>query len=165
MTRARPALAALLLLGSAHAATYSDSKNGFTLTPPAGWEKVDYEGTAVVYMNPARVKGFGPNLNVIVQTVPAGTTQAQFHQGSVAQIKKYVSGGQIIQTRAVTLAGRPANEVVYTGRQGDFSLYFIAIYAVKGTSAYIVTGTTVLGQQGDMARKTRAFAASFRITR
>ncbi|THF88681.1 DUF1795 domain-containing protein [Deinococcus sp. KSM4-11] len=165
MTRTTATLAALLLLGSATAATFTDSKNGFSVTPPSGWDKVDYAGTAVVYMNPVRVKGFGPNLNVIVQTVPAGTTQAQFHQGSLAQIKKYVTGGQIIQVRAVTLGGRPANEVVYTGRQGDFSLYFIAIYAVKGTSAYIVTGTTVLGQQGDMAQKTRAFAASLRITR
>ncbi|GHF33182.1 hypothetical protein HNQ07_000300 [Deinococcus metalli] len=164
MTRTRLALAALLL-GSAHAVTFTDSKNGFTVTAPAGWDKVDYAGTAVVYLNPQRVNGFGPNINVIVQTVPAGTTQAQFHQGSLAQIRKYVSGGQIIQARAVTLGGRPANEVVYTGKQGDFSLYFIAIYTVKGTRAYIVTGTTVLGKQGDMAQKTRAFAASFRITR
>src|SRR6476646_6263473 len=116
MTRTTATLAALLLLGSATAATFTDSKNGFSVTPPSGWDKVDYAGTAVVYMNPVRVKGFGPNLNVIVQTVPAGTTQAQFHQGSLAQSKKYVTGGQIIQVRAVTLGGRPANEVVYTGR-------------------------------------------------
>ena len=165
MTRSRLALAALLLAGSVHAATFTDTKNGFTVTAPAGWEQVPYAGTAVVYMSPRRVAGFGPNINVIVQTVPAGLTQAQFHAGSLAQIRKYVTGGKVIQTRAVTLGGRPANEVVYTGRQGEFSLYFIAVYTVKGTRAYIVTGTTVLGQQGDMAQKTRTFAGSLKITR
>lgn len=155
----------LLLLGVSVAAPFTDKKNGFQVTPPAGWKKVDYPGTAVVYMAPKRVSEFAPNLNVIVQPVPAGTTQARFHSGSLAQIKKFVTGGQIIQTRDVTLGGQKANEVVYTGRQGQFSLYFIAIYAVKGKSAYIITGTTPLGVQGDMAQVTRAFAKSFKITR
>ncbi|PNY82335.1 PsbP-related protein [Deinococcus koreensis] len=161
----RTAALALLLLGGSLAAPFTDAKNGFKVTPPAGWQKVDYPGTAVVYMAPRRVGDFAPNLNVIVQPIPAGTTQARFHTGSLAQIRKFVSGGQIIQTRDVTLSGQKANEVVYTGRQGKFSLYFIAIYAVKGKSAYIITGTTPLGVHGDMAQTTRAFAKSFRITR
>lgn len=161
----RTAALGLLLLGGSLAAPFTDAKNGFTVTPPAGWQKVDYPGTAVVYMAPRRVGDFAPNLNVIVQPVPAGTTQARFHTGSLAQIRKFVSGGKVIQTRDVTLSGQKANEVVYTGRQGKFSLYFIAIYAVKGKTAYIITGTTPLGVQGDMAQVTRAFAKSFKITR
>lgn len=156
---------ALLVLGAGLAAPYTDAKNGFRVTPPAGWQRVEYPGTAVVYVSPKKVGEFSPNLNVIVQALPAGMTQARYHALSLGQIRDFVTGGKVVQTRATTLAGRPANEVVYTGRQGKFSLYFIAIYAVKGRNAYLITGTTPLGQQGDMAGVTRAFAGSFEITK
>lgn len=160
-----PPLLALLVLGGALAAPYQDAKNGFRVTPPAGWQRAEYPGTAVVYLAPQRVGDFNPNLNVIVQPLPAGVTQARYHAQSLEQIRTFVSGGKVVQARATTLSGQAANEVVYTGRQGKFSLYFIAIYAVRGRSAYLITGTTPLGKQGDMAAVTRAFARSFRITR
>ncbi len=156
-------LAGLTLLGSALAATYTNAENGFSVTPPTGWSQQSYPGAAVVFADKP-VGNFAPNLNVVVQPLPAGMTQAQYHALSVEQIKKLITDSKIISTRATTLGGAKANETVYTGRQGVYTLYFIATYAVTGGKAYLVTATT----QGNQARLTpinAAFVKSFKLLR
>ncbi|MFC4427446.1 PsbP-related protein [Deinococcus navajonensis] len=158
-------LAALVLSGWSAAAPYTDAKNGFSVTPPAGWQKGSYPGTALVYLSPKPVKEFTPNVNVVVQALPKGMTQAQYHQLSTSQIAKVITEGRILSNRATTLGGQPANELVYTGRQGQYLLSFLATYAVRGGQAYIVTFTTVKGQEAAIKPMAAAFVKSFRFTR
>ncbi|GGK13236.1 hypothetical protein GCM10008955_03200 [Deinococcus malanensis] len=158
-------LAALMLTGWSAAAPYTDTKNGFAVTPPPGWQKAAHPGTVLVYVVPQPVQQFSPNLNVVVQPLPKGMTQAQYHQLSLAQIPKVFPEGKVLAHRAVTLGGQKANELVYTGLQGQFRLHFVATYAVRGSNAYIVTFTTIRGQEAALKTPMANFLKSFKFTR
>ena len=157
-------LAGLTLLNSSLAATYKNAGDGFSVTPPPGWTQVSYPGAAVVFADKP-VGNFAPNLNVVVQPLPPGITQAQYHALSVEQIKTLITDSRIISTRATTLGGAKANETVYTGRQGEYNLYFIATYAVTGGKAYLVTATTTQGNQARLSPVNAAFVKSFKLLR
>lgn len=162
--RAVLGLAGLTLLGSAHAATYKNAENGFSVTPPPAWTQLSVPGVAVAFAD--RPQGdFTPNLNVAVQPLPPGATLAQYHALSLAQVKKLITDGKVISTRATTLGGAKAQETVYTGRQGTFNLYFISTYAVTGGKVYLVTATTRPGLQAKMTPVNAAFVKSFKILR
>jgi hypothetical protein len=156
-------LAGLTLLGSALAATYTNAENGFAVTPPSGWKQMSFPGAAVVFADKP-VGNFAPNVNVVVQSLPAGMTQAQYHALSLDQIKKLITDSKIISTRTTTLGGAKANETIYTGRQGVYTLYFITTYAVTGGKAYLVTATTQ-GSQAQLTPVNAAFVKSFKILR
>ena len=157
-------LAGLTLLGSSLAATYKNAENGFSITPPTGWSQQSYPGAAAVFAGKP-VGNFAPNLNVVVQPLPPGITQAQYHALSLDQIKKLITDSKIISTRVTTLGGAKANETVYTGRQGEYKLYFIATYAVTGGKAYLVTATTTQGNQAQLSPVNAAVVKSFKILR
>ncbi|PTA69117.1 PsbP-related protein [Deinococcus arcticus] len=162
MTPARRLLALLLLSSTAHAATYKDPSGAFSATVPSGWQQGSYPGTAVVFAAKPE-GGFASNINVIVQPLPAGMTQAQYHALSVKQIGQLITDGKIVKTQAMTLGGLKGNQLVYTGRQGQYKLYFIATYAVKGNRAYLVTATSRQGQEGQLAPVNAAFVKSFKV--
>ncbi|WP_162393819.1 DcrB-related protein [Deinococcus kurensis] len=160
-----PLMVALLALNAGGlAAAYKDAVNGFAVTPPPGWKQSTYPGTAVVFLT-APVDGFATNINVVVQPLPAGMTQAAYHTLSLKQIRTLVTDAHILSTRAVTLGGVPGNSVVYTGRQGQFKLYFFSTYAVRGGRAFLVTTTTRQGSEAGAKSVNDAVVKSFQILR
>lgn len=158
-------LAALLLTGWSAAAPHTDVRNGFSVIPPMAWKKTTHPGTVLVYVAPQAVQEFTPNVNVVVQVLPKGMTQTQYHQLSMAQIPKTFPEGKIVSERPVTLGGQKANELVYTGRQGPYVLHFMATYVVKGGNAYVITFTTVKGQETALKTPRAAFLQTFKFTR
>ncbi|ACO45680.2 DcrB-related protein [Deinococcus deserti] len=161
----RHALLAALLTSWSAAAAYTDATNGFSVTPPATWKKTAHPGTVLVYVAPQPVQQFTPNVYVVVQNLPTGMTQAQYHQLSMAQIPKVFPEGKIVSHRPVTLSGQKANELVYTGRQGEYLLHFMATYVVKGNKAYLITFTTVKGQEVALKTPRATFLQTFKFTR
>lgn len=154
---------ALLLGVTASAATFSSAKDGFRISAPAGWQPSSYPGVNVVFLAPQVLPDFRPNVNVLVQSLPKGMTQKQYHDISVKQLDTVITEGKIISQRVATLAGQPANELIYQGRQGKLTLYFHAVYAVKGQKAYILTGTTKLGSQAALQSAMKTFVDTFRF--
>lgn len=153
-----------LLLGStACAATFSSAKDGFRITSPAGWKQASYPGTSVIFASPKRLTDFQPNVNVLVQNIPAGITQKQYHDTSLRQMDSMLTDGKILSQRATTLGGQPANEITYQARQGKATLFFHVTYAVKGKRAYVITGTTKLGAQADLLPAMKSFVSSFKF--
>ncbi|MDV6373801.1 PsbP-related protein [Deinococcus arenicola] len=158
---------ASVLLGSALfapalAATFKDTPNGFSVTPPPGWTQRSFEGTAVVYADKEQ-SGFVPNMNVIVQPLPAGMTLAQYNMVSQKQVKELITDGKIIATRDTTLGGLKAKKTFYTGNQGKFKLYFISTYTVRGGKAYLVTATTKLGMEANLKKVNANFIRNFKF--
>ncbi|CAM3816516.1 PsbP-related protein [Deinococcus frigens] len=157
-------LAGLTVLGSALAAGYRNAENGFSVTPPSGWTQMSVPGVTVAFADKPQ-GNFTPNLNVAVQPLPPGMTLAQYHALSLDQVGKLITDSKVISTRATTLGGAAANETIFTGRQGEYKLYFISTYTVKGGKAYLITATTRQGLQAKMTPVNAAFIKSFKILR
>ncbi len=117
-------LFAFVALGMGQGSAYTNAQYGFSATTPAGWKQGSYPGTAVTFASPKIVQAFAPNINVIVQALPGGTTLKAVNEATLSQIKTLITDGKVISQKATTLNGLAATQLVYTGRQGQYKLYF-----------------------------------------
>lgn len=96
-------LATSLSTGSAQAATYK-SANGYSFTPPAGWQKLpNFSGTEIMYRSST-----GENINVLSRAVPAGITLAQIRAATIPQLRAKMTGYQLVGQGNTRLGGVPA---------------------------------------------------------
>jgi hypothetical protein len=102
---------------------------------------------------------------VVVQTLPAGLTLRQYTDLSLPQLKQALPGSKVLSLRPGTLSGVPASQLIYTAPQGALKLYFTQTYAVVGGRAYLLTGTTVQGQEAGLNPAMATFVKAFRIRR
>lgn len=144
-----PLLLAALFASTTLAASYTDSKYGFQLSYPAGWTvQPDVMGAAVAVLAPP-VNNFSRNVNVVViGGVPAGTTLDSVYSQNVATLRKLMTDFKVLAERRLTVDGQPARELVYTGRQGQYSLRQKQRYVLHGGKLYVLTAT---GLKGDAA--------------
>ena len=149
-------LAGLSLSGRAGAAFVSQ-EYGFTTSTPAGWKQVSYPGVLVAYASPTVVDRFATNVNVTVETLPAGMTLAQYIAAGQANLKRLITDFKAIGVRNTTLSGSPARQQTFSGRQGEFNLYFTQTVTVHGGRAYVLTGTSLLSQTASLSGPMAAF--------
>lgn len=158
---------AALVAGSALGAALR-SPDGYSVSVPAGWVQATQAdarqaGTSAVFYAPKSLPNFRPNVNVVVQRLPAGFTQRAYHALSLKQLGTLITDSRVLSQRATTLGGQPANEVVYEGRQGTLTLHWHAVYAVRGTRAYVVTGTTIKGAEAAVVPAMKTVMGSFKF--
>ena len=160
------ALLTALVLG-APALAYTDSQYGFTATAPQNWKQTSYPGAAVVFVSPRVVSDFRPNINVLVQPLPAGWTLEDYDALTLKQVKQLISDAKIISHTATMLSGVPAWQLVYSGTQGQYKLLFTQVYALAAGRAYVLTGTTTQGRQVNAAPTAEftAFVKTFNLKR
>ena len=161
LSRSALLLGAFLALTSA--AAYTNTESRFSATAPGGWKQASYPGTTVVFLAPRVVSAFNPNINVLVQDLPGGMTLKAYTDLSVPQIKQFITDSRILTQNASTLGGVPARQLTYTGRQGQHQLFFAQTYAVVGQRAYVLTGTTVQGQEAALLPVMAEFIKQFRF--
>ncbi len=139
MKRLLPAILASFLLATA-GASYTNAQYKFTATAPKGWKQLSYPGTLVVFAG-APSGGFAPNINVTAEKLPAGITLKQYEVAGRANLKKVITNYKFLGRRDTTLNGLAAIEQSFTGRQGEFDLFFTQTVALRGGQAYVLTGT------------------------
>ena len=82
-------------------------------------------GTVVIFFSDQKNSSdlFQENLNVLVQDLSAQPmTLAEYTDLSIEQIKLFVSDSKILSSKKITLAGNPANELIYRGKQEQIDL-------------------------------------------
>lgn len=128
---------------------FADAKGRFALVPPANW-KADASGAndlAVRFDSPTAVpapKGppFAPSINVRV--VPSAYDLNAIVVGSRAELKRLATGYQAKADQPDTLPdGTPAHELggSYLDPASGLTLRNLQLFAVRGGSVYVVTGT------------------------
>lgn len=157
------AICAFAALSLSQGSAYTDAQYGFSATAPAGWKQGSYPGTAVVFASSTIVQAFAPNINVLVQELPSAMTLKDYGDVTVNQIKTLATDGKMISRTATVLGGLQASQLNFTARQGQYKLYFTQIYAVRGKKAYVITGTTVQGQEAALTPVVAAFVKSFKF--
>lgn len=123
---------------SAQAATYK-SANGYSFTPPAGWtQRKAFMGSEVLYIHSS-----GSNLNVVSRAMPAGVTLAQIRAASFAQLRKAMTGYQLVSQGNTRLGGGAAGFIDSTYLMGTPAQKMRAyqVYALRGGKLYVFTCT------------------------
>ena len=83
----RDAVLLTALVLSAPALAYTNPQYGFTATAPQNWKQTSYPSAAVVFVSPRVVSDFRPNINVLVQPLPAGWTLEDYDALTLKQVK------------------------------------------------------------------------------
>lgn len=158
------ALSASASFASAQAAFVS-STYGVSVTAPSGWKQVSYPGVVVAFAAPVATGRFATNVNMTVESLPTGITLAQYITAGKATLKRLITDYKPLGTRSTTLGGQPAQEQTFSGRQGEFDLYFTQTIALKSGRAYVLTGTTLLTRKATLGTPMNQFVKSLKFTK
>lgn len=132
--------------GSRTYVTYESEANGFSIDYPDEWEvseRASMPGTTT-FITPLQGGGdtFRENVTIVVQGVPADvTTLDEFTEMALAQGRELIPRFMVMESRSTTLAGNPAQQVVYTGLQGERDLRWLQLWTLVGDQVYILTYT------------------------
>jgi hypothetical protein len=132
--------------GSRTYLSYESEANGFSIDYPEEWQVSDKESMpgTTAFVAPLQGQGdsFRENVSVVVQTLPAGTTTLdKYTEMALAQGQEYIPLFAVQESRPTTLGSNPAQEVVYTGLQGEREMRWLGIWALVEDRVYILTYT------------------------
>jgi hypothetical protein len=131
------------------------SADGFSIAVPSSWNDVSVTEPLIKFAArddaPAANGQFTPNVNVLVQTVPAGTTLKQFTDINAQALQNGTSGFTVTTSITRTPESLPAGTAERFDYQaktsaGAATLVQAQHYIINGTSAFIVTFTAAPDQ-------------------
>ena len=122
-------------------ATYKNTAARFQMSYPKAWTARENVMGTTVFVAKLNPQGFSTNVNVIVQTVPKGTTLKAMSGALEQQLSSVITDFKLLSQKNSTLGGQPALVLSYTGRQGKYALTWDQSIVIRGTSNYIVTFT------------------------
>jgi len=156
---------ALSALSASAQAAFVSSTYGVSVTAPNVWKQVSYPGVVVAFAAPVATEGFATNVNMTVESLPAGITLKQYVAAGQATLKRVITDFKPLSTRSTMLGGQPAQEQTFSGKQGAFSLYLSQTITLKSDRAYVLTGTTLLSRKATLDAPMSQFVKSFKFTR
>jgi hypothetical protein len=117
--------------------TYTSAK-GYSIKYSSDWSKPEEQqsGSFVVFLTPTN--NVTENLNVQVVNLSASDTLATVTDDVISNVQGYDNFKQIEATNT-TLAGLPANKIVYTATIHDDQLKLLQMWTVKDGKAYVIT--------------------------
>ncbi len=126
--------------------TYENEANGYSIQYPEEWQLLEKESLpgTTTFVAPLQGEGdtFRENLSVVVQNLPAGTTTLdEYTELALAEGQTYIPLFAVQQARPTTLDDNPAQEVVYTGLQGEREMRSLGVWTLARDRVYIVTYT------------------------
>ncbi|MDB5046739.1 MAG: hypothetical protein JWQ08_2789, partial [Deinococcus sp.] len=122
-------------------------------------------GVAVAFVAPTAPGSFSVSTNVTVEKLPAGITLGQYAQAAQDGLKRVSPAYKVVSSRNVTLGGVAAREQIFSGRQGEFNLYYMQTFTESGGKAYVLTGTTQAKNKATFSPVMSAFVKSFKFRR
>lgn len=142
--------------------TYRNAKYKLSFTYPGTWTmREGFAGTVVFVASPQR-GSFKPNVNVVAQPVAKNATLESLYQATVASLADSITDFKTTPGRSLTVAGQPAREAVFTGRQGQYDLRWRQLLFIKTGQAYAVTYTRAASDPGTDAQA-EAIIQSLRV--
>ncbi|MGJ5672910.1 MAG: protein kinase domain-containing protein [Nostochopsis sp.] len=81
----------------------------------------------------------------------------------IDEIKNTLPDAQIINMSSTTLAFKPANQIIYTGKDGDIVLKNLQVWTLKGNKAYVITYTAAIDDYEQFINTANEMIDSFKI--
>lgn len=128
---------------------YDNRTYGFSVNYPSDWVmREGLMGTAVIFLSPLENKNdaFMENINIVVQDLTQPVTLEEYVAVSVQQLRQIVVDGTILSIRRSQLDGRPCAEIIYTGRQVQFTLKWLCRVVLVQDRAYSLTYTAEMNR-------------------
>lgn len=145
------ALVAVSSSAVAAATTYTDPQGRVSFTIPDGWQQQNSlpPGTTLppgvdfvtLFFVPTLTNGFKANVNIVTNTVPAGTTLDQIVSNGRAALPKvfpsYQAGPDGVQN--VTVGSQPAEAYQFSAAASGTTFQGEQVVVLAGTRAYVIT--------------------------
>ena len=126
---------------------YVDSKNQFSINPPAGWliDASGTLGTAVILYGPTD-SNFRINMNVITEAT--SLSLSDYVISAKAQLSSGLNNYQLVSETPTSIGGVAADELVNTFTQGSTNIKDKQDILVQNGKAYVVTSTALQTNYG-----------------
>ena len=147
--------------------TYDSSAYGIRIEYPSDWTKNEQVmGTVATFLSPQESASdiFKENVNVIVQDLSTQPmTLEEYTELSVGQVEQFITDANILDSSVTTLDGTSAHKVVYTGKQGQYSLKWMQVWTIKDNTAYVLSYTAEANKYNDFLDTAQEMVDSFEI--
>jgi eukaryotic-like serine/threonine-protein kinase len=127
--------------------TYVDAPAGVKIKYYPTWQLEDIHnlvtGETVIFISPKQspIDKYRENLSIRVENLTnQQTTLPEYTKLAISEITKYHKNGKIVESSAITLAKKPANLVVYTGKdENGMPIKNLEVWTIDRGKAYILT--------------------------
>jgi eukaryotic-like serine/threonine-protein kinase len=127
--------------------SYVDKTARISAKYPPNWQQSDIHnivtGERVMFTSPAHNSGdsYRDSFSIGVESLTnSQTSLASYTQSTIAEVSKYYQDAKIIESSSITLAKRPGNLIVYTGKDENSLLVKIfAVWTIDRGKAYVLT--------------------------
>jgi hypothetical protein len=147
---------------------FSATAEGFTIAYPSDWTKTEGAFDSVVlFQSPSEgaSDAFPESINVFTEDLgKTGIGLEEYTKAGKTQIEQFITGVEIVEEGAATLAGLPAYRIHYTGTQGVLELEFLQVWTVSKGVAFVVTYTAQAGHYETSLGAAQEMIASFSLT-
>lgn len=137
--------------------TYQNSTAGINMKYPQSWERQDINnpltGEVVAFLSPkqSNVDKFQEKLTISVEEF-SGTLD-EFTDSSKKDISNHLTEANIINTSERNLAYQRANQLVFTGKDGNNRLKNWQVLTLRNYKAYIITYTAEIDNYDAFSQK------------
>lgn len=147
--------------GSVSADFLTYSNDVFKIGYPKDWT-VREDGNVVLFGSPSSGADDAMQENVNVIVVPTDQTLEAFVQAALGQSVES-AGFEVIDSKATTLSGKPAQYVVYSEQSAEAKLEYLQVISVSDGQAAIVTYTATASTFSEYKDEAEAMVSSFQL--
>ncbi len=144
---------------------YDNSSHGIKIKYPQNWELQNINNPitneVVIFLSPreSNTDKFQEKLTITVENF-SGTLD-EFKDSSIKDISNHLSQAKIVNTGTTTLAYKSANQLVFTGKDGENSLKNLQVFTLKGDKAYVITYTAEIDKYDTFIQTAEKMVKSF----
>lgn len=136
----------------------------FSLDAPDGWETYVDQGVMRLLVRSPEVRdNFHPNVNVVVDGLPAGTTLDAYVRATLTQLESQMPGYRAVESDPTTLNGRVVYRGMYEHTITGRPLRVLTYSVVEGSRAYVLTATATPGTFTDLLPRFEQICESFQV--
>jgi serine/threonine-protein kinase len=148
---------------------YENSNYSIKIKYPVKWQQQRKEiyvagvTEVVTFISPKQsdTDKFQEKVNIDIEEFSG--TLADSKKLFIDEIKNTLPDAQIINTSSTTLAFKPANQIIYTGQDGESHLKNLQVWTLKGNKAYVITYTAAIDDYDKFINTANEMINSFEI--
>ena len=158
------ALALLLVVGAAHAKTFSNPANGYTIAYPDAWTaQANFAGADVAIGVPSAA-GAVSQITVVTQALPEGMNLASYAQATVESLPQMLQRFKLSSDKTSKVNGVTARDLVFTGNRNGRTMYGHVVLIVKGSVGYTLSYFGAPPKDAAAKKAIDNVLASFKLT-